>query len=497
MIRTSTLEDSGPETPKDDIARVAGRGTLFITAAKVWFIVTGYGIYFALPRLLSVEQWGLYTVAIGAVSVLNAVIVTGTYQTVSKYVSQEEEIADSVKTAALKLQVLVGGGASLAFFLLAGVIANYLNDQHLTVYLRLASLITLSYSFYAVFTGYFNGRRRFLTQAGLDAAYSTLKVVFIVLFVWLGYGVAGAVSGFALAAASVLVISMMAAGKWSRSPRVKQNELFRFQSYLLLSTLVINLLQRTDLFLVKARSSPDPEIASANAGYYAAAAALAGVTYQIIISVTFVIFPLVSQATFAGDNAKTRMYISTTMRYTLMIMALAATLLSANAGRVLHVVYTDDYQAGAAALSVLAYGMLLFGLFYVLTTIISASGRPRISLLIGAFTLVVSGVLNFQLIPGYGLIGAALSSTAAMFLGAIVCAGYVKKTLGAFLPWASALRIGGCAVGVFLVSRLLAPGPRGLIVLQLAGMGALYAVGLVITGELNRNDLRAVKRIVT
>ena len=70
MIRTSTLEDSAPEAPKDDIARLAGRGTIFITAAKVWFIVTGYGIHFALPRLLSVEQWGLYVVAIGAVSVI-------------------------------------------------------------------------------------------------------------------------------------------------------------------------------------------------------------------------------------------------------------------------------------------------------------------------------------------------------------------------------------------------------------------------------------------
>src|SRR6185503_7942171 len=247
MIRTSTVEDSGPEAPKpeapkDDVARLAGRGTLFITAAKVWFIVTGYGIYFALPRLLSAEQWGLYVVVTGAVSVINAVIVTGTYQTVSKYVSQEEEKADSVKAAALRLQLLVGGGASLGFFLLAGVIAGYLNDQRLTSYLRLASLITLSYSFYSVFTGYFNGRRKFLAQAGLDAAYSTLKVICIVSFVWLGYGVAGAVAGFAMAAGGVLLLSAIAAGKGSRRGPVKQRDLFRFQAYLLVSTLVINLL---------------------------------------------------------------------------------------------------------------------------------------------------------------------------------------------------------------------------------------------------------------
>ena len=496
MIRTSTVEDSGPEAPKDDVARLAGRGTIFITAAKVWFIVTGYGIYFALPRLLSVEQWGLYVVVIGAVSVINAVIVTGTYQTVSKYVSQEEEKADSVKAAALKLQLLVGGGASLGFFLLAGVIAGYLNDQRLTPYLRLASLITLSYSFYSVFTGYFNGRRKFLAQAGLDAGYSTFKVLFIVLFVWLGYGVAGAVAGFALAAASVLLLSAIVAGKGSRRGAVKQSDLFRFQAYLLVSTLVINLLQRADLFLIKARSAPDAATASANAGYYAAATALAGVTYQIIISVTFVIFPLISQATFAGDRAKTRMYISSTLRYTLMIMALVASLLSANAAEVLHVVYKDEYQVGATALSVVAYGMLLFGLLYVLTTIISASGRPKVSLLIGSFTLLASGVFNFALIPAYGLTGAAVGTTGAMLLGALVSGGYVGRTLGAFLPMASAVRITACALGVFALSRLVVPGSRLLIVLQLVGIAGVYIAALIVTGELSRDDLKAAKRVV-
>jgi O-antigen/teichoic acid export membrane protein len=135
-------------------------------------------------------------------------------------------------------------------------------------------------------------------------------------------------------------------------------------------------------------------------------------------------------------------------------------------------------------------------LLYVLTTIISASGRPRASLLIGTFTLAASGVFNFVLIPGYGLTGAAVGTTVAMFLGALVSSGYVKRTLGAFLPWASAFRIAGCALGVFVASRLLVPGSRWLIVLQLGAMAALYVVGLIVTGELSRNDLKAAKRIV-
>ena len=118
------------------------------------------------------------------------------------------------------------GGAALAFALLAPVIADYLNDSELTNYLRLAALITLSYSFYSVYIGYFNGQKKFLTQAGLDMSYSTMKLVFIVLFVWLGFGVAGGIGGFALAAACVLVLAAFTAGKGEREGEVRTRDLF-------------------------------------------------------------------------------------------------------------------------------------------------------------------------------------------------------------------------------------------------------------------------------
>src|SRR5215208_6079064 len=127
MIQESTIKASKQEATPSDIARVAGRGTIYITVAKLWFMASGAGIYLALPRLMTEEQFGMYQVVIGVVSIINAVVVTGTLQTVSKYISQDESKADSVKRKALRLQLPVGGLLALAFFLLAPVIARYLN----------------------------------------------------------------------------------------------------------------------------------------------------------------------------------------------------------------------------------------------------------------------------------------------------------------------------------------------------------------------------------
>src|ERR1041384_74756 len=489
-------QESRPGESADNIAAVAGRGTIYITAAKIWFMVSGYGINFILPRLISKEQFGIYQVVVGVVSVINAVVITCTYQSVSKRISEDEGNAGSVKVSALKLQVFIGGAASLLFFLAAPVVSAYLNDPRLVNYLRLASLITLCYSFYAVFTGYFNGRRKFLAQASLDMSYSTFKFSFIVLFVWLGLGVAGAIGGFALAAASVLALSAIVAGKGGWVKRVGMGDLLGFQTYLLLFTLAINLLQKTDLILIKALSSSDALAASENAGAYGAAINVANITYQVIISATFVIFPLVSQSTFAKEQERTRIYISNTFRYTIIVMALTATLFSANSSAVLSLVYPENYQDGSAALGVVAYGMLFFGVMYVATTIISASGKPGASLCIGVITLAISAVLNFLLIPVLGLVGAGIGTTSSMLIGSAISFVYLWRKFGSLMTLSSAIRITLCAAAIYGASHLFFTSSKVVIVAKLVALSISYLIALIITREVGRDDLTMITRVV-
>ncbi|MEK6301434.1 MAG: oligosaccharide flippase family protein [Acidobacteriota bacterium] len=496
MIESSTIKNSTTASPGANTARVAGLGAVYITAAKLWFMASGYVLEVTLTNLMAAERYGLYKVVISIISIVNAVVITGTYQTVSKYISENEQNAGAVKSKALKLQVLVGGAIAVGFFLLAPVIAGRLNDLRLVGYLRLAALIPLSYSFYAVFTGYFNGQRRFLTQAALDVTYSTLKLVLIVGLVWAGFGVGGAVGGFAIAAACVCLIAASIARGGNPGGAVRVRDLFTFQAYLLSFIFVFNLLQRVDLLMVKALSSADAITASENAGYYGAALNVSNIVYQVIISVTFVLFPLVSKSTFAEDTRRTKVYISTTIRYALIVMAVLATLFSANAAEVLRLIYRADYQAGAPALAIVAYGMLLFGFLQVATTIISASGRPRVSLMIAAVTLAVSAGLNAVLIPSRGLAGAATATTAAMLLGAVIASGYLLWRFGALVPWLSVVRIGTAAALVYAGSLAVPVGSRGLILVKLAVLSLAYAAVLALSREIGKDDVAMVKRVL-
>src|SRR5690349_11237712 len=101
----------------DAIVKTAGRGTIYITAAKLYFLCSCYGVCYLLSRILTTEQCGSYGFATGIVSVLNAVIVTATQQAVSKVDPEDPTRAESVRRLALKLQVFIRGSITLIDFL--------------------------------------------------------------------------------------------------------------------------------------------------------------------------------------------------------------------------------------------------------------------------------------------------------------------------------------------------------------------------------------------
>lgn len=484
------------ETPASaDVVKLAGRGTIYITAAKAWFMVTGLAIYLVLPRLLSAEEFGIYGIVVGITSILNAVMVTGTIQTVSKYVSQDVAQAGAVKRTAIRLQAVIGGGGALGYFVLAPVVARGLNDPTLTDYFRLTALITLSYSFYAVFIGYLNGRRQFLRQAMLDASYSTLKMGFVIGLASLSQAVMGALGGWVVAGVCVLLMAIMTTRDKTEGGQIRAADLFKFQTAVLGFTLIINLLQKVDLMLVKALSSPDPARASELAGYYNAVMAIANVTFQSIVAITFVAFPLISEATYSNDAPATRKYISQTMRFSLMITMLLAVLFSSNASGLLDLIYPDEYLAGTEALRIVPFGMMMFGMVAVLTAIISGSGKPGVSLLIGLSTLLVDGALGYVLIPRHGLWGAALATTAAMLIGMSLGAVYVWRSFEALIPMKSLARISLAALVVYFISL-----PGGNITWGVVGTLAVQTIAflvlLVLLRELGREEFRAAKVVI-
>ena len=263
MTDTSGRQGSRHDAPapaepvKEDAARVAGRGFVLITGAKVVFMVMGTAVTIGMPILgMTPKQFGDYNTIIAAVSLLNMVVITGTVQAVAKLVSERPAAAGDIVRRAALLQLMFGVPVAAAYVLLAPVIADAFSDPNLTDLLRVSGIITLAYSFYAVFVGYFNGTKSFGRQAALDATFSTTKAVLMLGLVIAGFGVGGAVWGFAIAAVLIVFVAgglfaVHRRGEAASETSEAGGRLFGYLFTVMFYTFCIYGVLRADLFVVR------------------------------------------------------------------------------------------------------------------------------------------------------------------------------------------------------------------------------------------------------
>ena len=521
----------------NDIAltRLAVRGVLFITLAKLFFMVSGYVIHFALPRLLgSPELYGVYGVVISIVNVLDMVVIQGTLQTVSKLVSEDEANAEAVRRKALLVQLALGGGIALSYFLSADLIASMLKDSSLAVYFRLSAVVVLCYSFYAIFIGYLNGKKRFKHQAMFDVSFATMKTVLILGAAGLGLSVLGVIGGFATAALVIVIAAALFVGFRERGQgKASAKRIFFFMLPVMLYTLVLNMLLSVDLWFLKsmtvdalapaarqigqgfeALAAPYgsaggpfreffsaiterlPELgANAQTGLYTAAQVIARIPYQAILSVTFVVFPLLSRAAFTDDREAARRYIGITFRYSLIIVAGLVSVISSLPYELIAIPYGSQYLAGGQALLPLSWGMMFFALFVIATTMLTGSGRPRMALAIALGVLVLDIILLWLLTPRLGALGAALSTLISMAGGFLIAFGYLYTIYKAAIPRSTLLRVALSAGAVVASGWLLPPMGKLITLGKCLVLGLLYFGILLLLREFKREEWSRLKQV--
>lgn len=485
----------------------AEKGVLFLTISKVYFLISGYFLIFSLTRILGPEGYGIYSSVNALLAVLNAVILIGTIQAVSKFVSEDETQADLVKDTAIKLQIFVGGGLALLYFLCAPLVASFLNDMSLVPFLRLSSVIILCYSLYGVYLGYINGRKLFVKQAFIDMGFSTLKILFMVALSYLGLRytidllgegaknfdlpVLGSLSGFAIAAFIIIIVSSyITKSKGEIKRNFPISRLLAFQIAIILFTFIINMLLQTDLLLVKKFTS------DFNTGIYAATLQMARIPYQAITAVTFVIFPLISAATFRKDTENAKIYINNTLRFTLIIITIIVVLFSSTSEGSMLFLYTKDYLGGAKVLSVYVFAVMAYALFFVMTTIISGSGKPFVSCIAAFITLVINFILNYIAIPKYGIMGAAYATTISMTIGMVITSFIIFKLFKGLVSPVNAIRILACGAIIYAISSFYPIHGMLWLAVKFIILWNVYLFLLFVSKELTKSDLRSLVYII-
>jgi stage V sporulation protein B len=502
------LMSDGPSS--SDRAVEAGRGALFIGFAKVYFMVSGLVWNWLLIRLVGAADVGRFAVVNNTMSTVNNAIVQGTVQSVSKFTAEEDTRIDAVKRAGLVMQSFVGVAAGLVFLLGAPWIADFAKAPGYVGWFRLAGAVPLLYAFYTVFVGSANGQRMFRLQATFDVTFSTMKAILLlggaVAGRASGHAVTGAFLGFIAAAVLILIIAAAKVGLPRGPVRFPASRLIAFMAGALAYTILLNAaLNMCDSYLLRrfAGAVVDTARADAMVGHYQGMRNLGLLPYQTLLVITFVIFPLISRSTFVEDRESTRVYISQTLRYAIIIGAALAVVLAARPDAVISILYSHDvgYLEAARALPILVTGVTALAVLSVSGSIINASGKPRWAVVLLLITVAVSVVAAFILVPQASpgssmLVAQATAVAIGDVVGLVLALLYLWRQFRAGPPPATLLRV-ALSVGLAIIAARVFPGGGKLMGLATLGVsGLVFVAGLVILRELGPDDTAKLRKIL-
>jgi stage V sporulation protein B len=508
------IEPRPSNAPPSEIAR-AGRGFVWIGAAKLLFLLLGFVVQFGLPRVLADPgEYGLLSAAIAFIVILTNAMTSSMVQTTSKLVAEAggraigRPLAARHAALASALALAVLGGAGL-------VAERMLSNQALTPLVRLGSVVVVSYAIYATAIGALNGAHAFERQARLDATFSTVRTLGL-LGGGLAFGVAlSAMAGFAMASLTMALFGALAAGLY-RGPEHGVPTLATHLRILLpigLYQLALNGLLQLDIEILVtgttltaaaggASESAAAEAGAHAAGLYRAAQTLAFVPYQLVSSVTLVLFPVVAHGASSGEGgeAQTRQTVRAALRFSLLFVAGLLAPLAGGAAGAVRLAFPSSYGSAEAVVPVLALSQLFFALGVLHATVLVGRGRlwRVVAITLAALALSLAcGALAWQLVPSALPVATAAATATGSAVFAVLTAVALRADLDAGLAPGAVARAAVAAAAAVAVARgLSGQGPvAGMVALAVAGLA--YLGVLVATRELGAADLALVRRLAS
>lgn len=499
-----------------DTARAAGRGGLAITFAKVYFILQGLAQQILLPRVLGLNGYGALASVLSAASIAYNPIVTTSIQGVSRAVARvTPEEQPAVVRRVLGVHAGFAGLSAVVFALFAPIMAGFMRAPHIEDTLRVMSLVLLFYGLYSPLIGVLNGKRRFVAQATFDIVAATLRTMALVIVGGIatrsGRGVDGAVLGFVAVTVAVFVAASFVVGfgkSGAAGPTAAQH--VGYLAPLFAGQVLLNLLLQADLTLLRrfagdaaSAAHVPPTMADPLVGAYRATQLFAFLPYQLLVSVTFILFPMLAQADRQGDRKAVSAYVSTGVRIAFLVAGLLVSVTSGLSGPLLRLVYSREVAAlGSHAMQVLTVGFGAFAILGVLTSVLASLGKERAAAALtgAAFVLVV--ILCFAWASGSTLdemllVRTALSTSAGLVCATIFAALLVRRVAGAVVSVRTLLStLGSLAIAV-TVGRFLPQGGSVWTIVASALVASIYGVILVVTGEVGRRDWEVVRAVAS
>jgi stage V sporulation protein B len=475
--------------------RILAKGTTYQLFAKGLYILSGYLMHVFVARYLGAGLYGILGVVLSLLLVVRLAY-TGIGQTAAKFTADNLTGSYSVFRILSKAQWVLSLTFATVLFVSAPYIADILfHDTHLTPYIRLSVFIIPITSYLSVHLGSLNGMRLFGKHAASTSVWGLSRLLMVIFFVLLGFGLYGVIFGLITASLLGLATAMYLYPRQNHPDggSLSYRKMISFAISVTISFSSVTLISNIDLLATKALLRDN-----VLAGLYTSAGTLSKIPYEFFTVFAVTVLPSVALAKSLGDFDLAKKYARQTLRYVLILMLPCSVIISIYAERLIVIFYSQEFQMAANSLSLLVWGSSFMGLFVIMISILNGLGKAGLSMFFASSLVPVSVFLNIFLIPRYGILGAAAATTITALVGLSVAFAYLAVKQIVVINLKTFFRL---SLGSFIMTLVLfgmSHHDHSLIGLLLIVLVSLisYFFFLLITMEFTYEDYNVIKNIL-
>lgn len=473
-------------------------GNLFEYAGRFVF-----GIVVA--RFIGAEQYGVYNLALTPLAILATLALLGLRASMVRYVPMfarqrdEEKLWGTLQVGlglTLVVSIVLGGG----LFILAELVANRVfHTPELAPFLRIAGFAVPFTALIDILAAATQGFKQMQYKVyAQDIAVTSIKLVLAVVFLVMGFGTLGVVSAHVVATVSACVMLLYFLHKlfsFNRPVLVAQRnvkQMLGFSLPVYFSQIIDVVGGNLGILLLGMLST------TTAVGIFAAAARVSVVGKLFHSSIVAVSQPIVSDLYSKGDQDQLEHFYQVMTKWTFTFNFPLFLIIVIFSGPILSI-FGDSFVAGSVVLVILAFGFLIDASTGICGVVINMTGHTWLNIINSILVVALMVTLNILLIPGLGLMGAAIAAGVAT---AILNLSRLLEVFKLFRLWPyngefiKPILAGVTALAVTLVIKQWLFVGTSLIYLALGAICLLltYVIMILVLG-LSQEDHMILKRL--
>ncbi|MDG1916770.1 MAG: flippase [Flavobacteriales bacterium] len=414
---------------------IKGASSTFLL--KIVGLLVGYGLAIFITNKFGAFVFGQYVTALLIVEILSIIsrlgIDTVLVRFISRYVHKgASSLINQLFFKSIALVTLSAVVFTLLLLFFSDYIANFMNlDEE---YLLIVSFSFIPLVLFHMNTQAIRGLKQMMSFSFLNNVAITL-FTFILMVVLVAFSTSEKLPIYAYVM-SVFVMTISSYFLWffhrAKIVDSKQNNseselstkaLFKVSIPLLLGQSMMLIMGKVDLFMLANMTSSD------KVGIYNIALKLSMLAYMGLMAVNSIAAPKFSEIHSSGDidalkkivQQSTKTIFWVTFPVILLFLIFPDTILG---------VFGDEFKLAAMALIILSISKMFSAISGSVGTFLQMVGKQNVFQNILIFTAIINIVLNYTLIPKYGIDGAAFASAISGVIWNVLMIIYIKKNFG-------------------------------------------------------------------